>query len=191
MTRRYQRVPSEAKSPTKNYQELLLPTFRDKSFVSFNQGVTGSSPVRLTLFHSTIQLNDTPVHIDQSNFKDVDQGATIFLMNGYTLREAAETLGVSIVTVRRYIKSGKLKARLVPSKFGDSYVIDHLPLLNKPLSEDTISTQPLINRIEQLSQEVGYWKAKAEFLQERLLLLEAPKQPPKHKWWQRLIRPWQ
>ena len=191
MTRRYQRVPSEAKSPTKNYQELLLPTFRDKSFVSFNQGVTGSSPVRLTLFHSTIQLNDTPVHIDQSNFKDVDQGATIFLMNGYTLREAAEALGVSIVTVRRYIKSGKLKARLVPSKFGDSYVIDDLPLLNKPSSEDMISTQPLINRIEQLSQEVGYWKAKAEFLQERLLLLEAPKQTLKHKWWQRLFRPWQ
>jgi excisionase family DNA binding protein len=112
-------------------------------------------------------------------------------MAGYTLREAADALGVSMVTIRRYIKSGKLTARLVPSKFGESYIIDDLPLLNKPLSDDTISTQPLINRIEQLSQEVGYWKAKAEFLQERLLLLEAPKQTPKHKWWQRLFRPWQ
>jgi hypothetical protein len=28
-------------------------------------------------------------------------------------------------------------------------------------------------------------------LQERLLLLEAPKQTPKQKWWQRLFRPWQ
>jgi predicted transcriptional regulator len=112
-------------------------------------------------------------------------------MHGYTLREAAEALGISIVTVRRYIKSGKLNARLVPSKFGESYIIDDLPILNKPLSVDTLSTQPLINRIEQLSQEVGYWKAKTEFLQERLLLLEAPKQTPKHKWWQRLIRPWQ
>jgi len=115
----------------------------------------------------------------------------MFLMDGYTLREAAEALGVSMVTVRRYIKSGKLKARLVPSKFGDSYIIDDIPLLTKSLSDNTLSTQPLINRIEQLSQEVGYWKAKAELLQERLLLLEAPKQPPKQKWWQRLFRPWQ
>ena len=114
----------------------------------------------------------------------------MFLMNGYTLREAAAALGASMVTVRRYIKSGKLKARLVPSKFGDSYIIDDLPLLTKSLSDKTLSTQPLINRIEQLSQEVGYWKAKAELLQERLLLLEAPKQVPKQTWWQRLFRPW-
>jgi excisionase family DNA binding protein len=110
-------------------------------------------------------------------------------MNGYTLREAAQALGVSMVTVRRYIKSGKLKARLVPSKFGEAYIIDDLPMLIKPLSDKTLSTQPLINRIEQLSQEVGYWKAKTEFLQERLLLLEAPKQAPKQRWWQRLFRP--
>ncbi|MFO7995908.1 MAG: helix-turn-helix domain-containing protein [Dehalococcoidia bacterium] len=110
-------------------------------------------------------------------------------MKGYTLREAANALGVSVVTVRRYIKSGKIKARLVPSKFGDSYIIDDLPLLTRPSSDNTISTQPLINRIEQLSQEVGYWKAKAEWLQERLLLLEAPKQTTKQRWWQRLFRP--
>jgi len=110
-------------------------------------------------------------------------------MNGYTLREAAAALGVSMVTVRRYIKSGKLKARLVPSKFGESYIIDELPLITNPLSDNTITTQPLIIRIEQLSQEVGYWKAKAELLQQRLLLLEAPKQTPKQRWWQRLFRP--
>jgi hypothetical protein len=113
----------------------------------------------------------------------------MFLMAGYTLREAAQALGVSMITVRRYIKSGKIKARLVPSKFGDAYIIDDLPIITKPSSDNTISTQPLINRIEQLSQEVGYWKAKAEFLQERLLLLEAPKQTPKQRWWQRLFRP--
>ncbi len=94
-----------------------------------------------------------------------------------------------MITVRRYIKSGKIKARLVPSKFGDSYIIDDLPLITKPLSDSSMSAQPLINRIEQLSQEVGYWKAKAELLQERLLLLEAPKQTHKQRWWQRLFRP--
>jgi predicted transcriptional regulator len=111
-------------------------------------------------------------------------------MAGYTLREAAEALGVSMITVRRYIKSGKIKARLVPSKFGDAYIIDDLPLIIKPSSDNTLSTQPLINRIEQLSQEVGYWKAKAELLQERLLLLEAPRHTLKQSWWQRLFKPW-
>jgi excisionase family DNA binding protein len=111
-------------------------------------------------------------------------------MSGYTLREAAQALGVSIVTIRRYIKSGKLKATLVPTKFGESYTIEELPLPTKPLSDDTQQVQPLINRIEQLSQEVGYWKAKAELLEERLLLLEPPKQTPKQSWWRRLFRPW-
>lgn len=105
------------------------------------------------------------------------------------MREAAEALGVSMITVRRYIKSGKIKARLVPSKFGDAYIIDDLPIITKPLSDNTISAQPIINRIEQLSQEVGYWKAKAEFLQERLLLLESHKQTRKQRWWQRLFKP--
>ena len=113
----------------------------------------------------------------------------MFLMAGYTLREAAEALGVSMITVRRYIKSGKIKARLAPSKFGDAYIIDDLPLIAKPLSDNSMAVPPLIIRIEQLSQEVGYWKAKAELLQERLLLLEAPKQTPKRRWWQRLFRP--
>lgn len=113
----------------------------------------------------------------------------MWLMASYTLREAAEALGVSMITVRRYIKSGKIKARLVPSKFGEAYVIDDLPIISKPLSDSTQPAQPLINRIEQLSQEVGYWKARAEFLQERLLLLEGPKQAPKQRWWQRLFRP--
>jgi excisionase family DNA binding protein len=109
-------------------------------------------------------------------------------MSGYTLREAAQALGVSVVTIRRYIKSGKLKARLVPSKFGESYIIEELPLSTKPLSDDGQQVQPLINRIEQLSQEVGYWKARAELLEQRLLLLEAPKQAPIQRWWHRLFK---
>jgi excisionase family DNA binding protein len=109
-------------------------------------------------------------------------------MSGYTLREAAQALGVSIVTIRRYIKSGKLRARLVPSKFGESYIIEDLPLPSKPLPDNSQPAQPIINKIEQLSQEVGYWKAKAELLEQRLLLLEAPKQTHKQRWWQRLFR---
>jgi len=109
-------------------------------------------------------------------------------MTGYTLREAAQALGVSVVTIRRYIKSGKLKAKLVPTKLGESYVIEDLPLLTKPLSDDVLEAQPLINRIEQLSQEVGYWKAKTELLEKRLLLLEGPQQTHRQRWWQRLFK---
>jgi predicted site-specific integrase-resolvase len=110
-------------------------------------------------------------------------------MSGYTLREAAQALGVSIVTIRRYVKSGKLKARLVPSKFGESYIIEDLPQSAKSTPDDTQQVQPLINRIEQLSQEVGYWKAKTEMLEGRLLALAGPRQTPKQKWWRRLFRP--
>jgi transposase len=110
-------------------------------------------------------------------------------MAGYTLRQASQALGVSMVTIRRYIKSGKLQAKLVPGKFGESYIIEELPLVSKPSSDNPFSTVPLINRIEQLSQEVGYWKARAEWLQERLLLLEGPTQTPRQRWWQRLFRP--
>ena len=130
-----------------------------------------------------------PDQIDQPCFKAIDQGVTIYFMSGYTLREAAQALGVSIVTIRRHIKSGKLKARLMPSKFGESYIIEDLPLSAKSLRDDTQQMQPLINRIEQLSQEVGYWKAKAEILEERVLLLDGPRQTPKQRWWERLFRP--
>jgi len=94
-----------------------------------------------------------------------------------------------MVTIRRHIKSGKLNARLVPSKFGESYVVDDLSLSARSLRDDTQQVEPLVNRIEQLSQEVGYWKAKAEMLEERVLLLEGPRQTPKQRWWQRLFRP--
>ena len=115
----------------------------------------------------------------------------MYLMSGYTLREAAQALGVSTVTVRRYIKAGRLKARLIPSKFGESYIIENVPLSMKPLPGDPQPVQPLINRIEQLSQEVGYWKAKAEILEERVLLLERPRQTHRQRWWQRIFGPWQ
>ena len=110
-------------------------------------------------------------------------------MSGYTLREAAQALGVSTVTIRRHIKSGNLKARLVPSKFGESYVIEDIPVSAKSLRDDTQKVQPLINRIEQLSQEIGYWKAKAEMLEQRVLLLDGPRQTPRQRWWQSLFRP--
>jgi hypothetical protein len=159
----------------------LLYSLIRASQLSIMHGSFFVSPVNIVIHYHN--------QVDHPCFKPIDLGVTIYLMSGYTLREAAQALGVSIVTIRRYIKSGRLKARLVPSKFGESYIIEDLPLPNKPLSHDTQHIQPLINRIEQLSQEVGYWKAKTELLEQRLLLLEGPKHAPKQRWWQRLFRP--
>jgi len=107
---------------------------------------------------------------------------------GYTLKEAAKSLGVSELTIRRYIKSGKLVGNKVSGKFGEHYIIDSLPseLMDKAQPvEKTVSYTNLIARLEQLNQEVGYWKGKAQELERQVLLLEAPKQ--NKKWWQRLF----
>jgi excisionase family DNA binding protein len=48
-------------------------------------------------------------------------------MEGLTIAQAAQSLGVSSRTVRRFIKSGKLNAELVPGPFGEEYRILELP----------------------------------------------------------------
>lgn len=47
--------------------------------------------------------------------------------NGYSVYEAAVIMGVSEKTIRRHIKSGKLKAFIDPGKYGDTYRIPELP----------------------------------------------------------------
>ncbi len=41
-----------------------------------------------------------------------------------TLRQAAERTGMSATTLRRYIKAGRLRARLVPGRYGPEYVVE-------------------------------------------------------------------
>ena len=41
-----------------------------------------------------------------------------------TLRQAAEKTGLSATTLRRYIKAGRLRARLIPGRYGPEYVVD-------------------------------------------------------------------
>ena len=45
---------------------------------------------------------------------------------GLTIAEAAEALGLSQRTVRRHIKSGKIKAELMPGQYGIEYRISGL-----------------------------------------------------------------
>jgi predicted site-specific integrase-resolvase len=110
---------------------------------------------------------------------------------GYTLKDTAEALGTSEITVRRYIKNGKVKAHLVDGKYGKTYMIDELPqdlIVKNEKDEKGLAYSSMINRLEQLNQEVGYWRGKAEELQKQLLLLEAPKVIARRHWWQRLFK---
>ena len=45
----------------------------------------------------------------------------------FNINEAAEKLGVSTRTVRRYIKAGKIRAELIKGNFGDESRILELP----------------------------------------------------------------
>lgn len=53
-----------------------------------------------------------------------------------TLRQAADRTGLSATTLRRYIKSGRLKARLIPGRYGPEYVVDDQALESAGVSND-------------------------------------------------------
>jgi MerR family transcriptional regulator, copper efflux regulator len=55
---------------------------------------------------------------------------------GMNINEAAETLGVSTRTIRRYIKSGKIQAELIVGHFGEEYRILDLPKDLEPIPEE-------------------------------------------------------
>ena len=110
---------------------------------------------------------------------------------GYSLKAAAEMLGVSEITIRRYIKAGKLRATLRPTKYGEAYSIEDIPpnLLSKQATPaQGINYSGLISQLENANREAGYWRARAELAEQRLLLLEAPKQVTRQHWWQRLFK---
>jgi excisionase family DNA binding protein len=57
---------------------------------------------------------------------------------GMNINEAAETLGVSTRTIRRYIKSGKIQAELITGHFGEEYRILNLPSDLEPISDEAV-----------------------------------------------------
>lgn len=61
-----------------------------------------------------------------------------------TLRQAAERTGLSATTLRRYIKSGRLRARLIPGRYGPEYVVDDnaLEIAGVTNDEDPIAAAP-------------------------------------------------
>ena len=114
----------------------------------------------------------------------------------WTIKEAAEALGLSEKTVRRRIKDGTLKAQQTQGKYGIEYHITDLKeVLSLDKGLDTEGNTALVKALdiiralqeenERLAGQVGYLQAQVHELNNKVSLLEEPK--PKQSWWQRLL----
>ena len=114
--------------------------------------------------------------------------------HGLTVAEAAQALGVSQRTVRRQIKSGKIKAVLVPGRFGSEYRIGELSeVVATPAGLDKVPPSALdktLDMIKALQQEkaelyaqVAYFQAQCRHLEDQVKLLVEAKRP----WWRRWL----
>ena len=122
---------------------------------------------------------------------------------GLSIAQAAKSLGVSSRTIRRFIKSGKIKAELVPGLFGNEYRIRELPSYlyeskrsDSTPSQTTVQTlvqtpiQPMdiIRELQEknlaLAAQVGAATERIRNLEKEIRLLTAGRQQP---WWRRLF----
>ena len=96
-------------------------------------------------------------------------------MQGLTIAEAARSLGVSSRTIRRFIKSGKISAELVPGPFGEEYHILELPdqISRKKPVEDTLGQDHRQTSSQDHSQAPGQYLDIIRELQEKNLALAA------------------
>lgn len=126
------------------------------------------------------------------------------LRRGLTIGQAARELAISSRTVRRFIKSGKINAELVPGPFGKEYRILELPIdLHKPKSVDNMPGQTpvqipiqypiqsmdiIIRELHEknlsLAVQLGAATERIRNLENQVKLLTVAKQRP---WWKRLF----
>jgi len=120
------------------------------------------------------------------------------------ISQAAEKLGVSVRTLRRYIKAGKIKAELIDGRFGEEYRIPELPpelfqpqsetakpaveqALDKPSDIPFGQAMDIIRELQEknlaLAAQLGVATERARNLEKQMKLLSAAKEP----WWKRLV----
>ncbi len=137
-------------------------------------------------------------------------------MDGISVQEAANRLGVSERTIRRRIKAGKLVATQIPTSQGYEWSIHldnavqvdrgavHLDNTAVQPTEDAhptradehalLRTLELVEKLQRenldLAGRVGFYQAKLQDAEEQIRLLSAPKEPekPKAPWWRKLLR---
>jgi excisionase family DNA binding protein len=130
---------------------------------------------------------------------------------GYTIAQAAKTLGVSPKTIRRHIKDGKIPHVLVQGKFGEEYRILDLPSIKaetldvldeeraKPEGEpsakgasqadsNTDWALDIINDLQktnlQLAGQLGAAQERIYELESQVMLLTTRQEP----WWKRALK---
>ncbi len=119
---------------------------------------------------------------------------------GLTIAQAAKSLGVSSRTVRRFIKSGKIHADLIPGPFGQEYRILELPpelgkakpVDNTPVQTPVQAPVQVIDIIRELQEknlalaaQFGAATERIRNLEKEMRLLTVARQKP---WWKRLFR---
>jgi excisionase family DNA binding protein len=109
-----------------------------------------------------------------------------------SIAAAADKLGVSKITIRRRIKNGELKADKVPGKNDAFEYLVQIPAGAGRIDE--LDVKRLIDRIEALNQEVGYYRGLYENAQAQVKLLTAPPMitpppaPAPLPWYKRLFK---
>lgn len=114
---------------------------------------------------------------------------------GLTVAEAAQALGLSQRTIRRHIKSGKIKAELVEGSYGPEYRITALEAPTAPKrAVDNAPPDALVKALDmikalqqekaELYAQVAFLQAQYRQLEEQVKLLQEARGP----WWQRWLR---
>jgi MerR family transcriptional regulator, copper efflux regulator len=123
----------------------------------------------------------------------------------FTIAQAADKLGVSTRTIRRYIKAGKLRADLVNGPFGEEYRIRELPedlkklepiefptALDKhdPLAGASPDAMAVLRDLQEknltLAAQLGAATERIRQLESQLKTVAITDgQPPKTPWWQK------
>ena len=154
---------------------------------------------------SYTQLNSASVYLLFFNIYPLTNNLFVYTLSipmstqGMTIAQAAKALGVSSRTVRRFIKSGKIKAELIPGPFGEEYRILELPLeLQKTKPVDNTPGQPpiqtpiqvmdIIRELQEknlaLAAQLGAATERIRNLEREVRLLTTTRQQP---WWKRLL----
>ena len=122
---------------------------------------------------------------------------------GLTVAEAAKALGLSERTIRRQIKSGRIKAGLVLGRYGEEYRIelgevaapvegvegDLSNAMDKAMNSTMDKALDMVKSLQQekaeLYAQVAYWQSQFRHLEEQVKLLTEAK---RSRWWSWLRR---
>ncbi len=124
--------------------------------------------------------------------------------NGYNINEAAKKLNVSTRTIRRHIKSGKIKAELIKGSFGEEYRILELPpqfdpnaspdtgqAIDRQTGNGSVQGIELIRELQEknlaLAAQLGAAAERIRNMESQLKLLTPPPsvKVAREPWWRR------